>query len=411
MTTVGLYRNSEILYTSNTIRTVNLIPDNNSMFFFGTSTTSPFTIKNNSNMSLSTSDTINIIGKTNISPTTMSTTSSNTFGSSFSINSQTSIQTSGASTDFSFSSFRIPFVTGSGTITNSHTVYIEGAPLGISTNKYSLYINSGNSLFNGPVQISTLSVTGPSSLSSTTVSSLFVTGNAFFTSISVTGPVSFSTLTVTNSLISNGTTLLGATTITGPLRVTGGSNFTTITADSGTFTTLQAVNFSATGSATFTTLTVSNSLISNGITQLSTTTVGSITLNNSVFATTLGVGSGNALAITSGNKIVDTVSLRRYKENEVDYLDSGYDPKLILKLKPKFFTWKDSGERDLGLIVEDSLEEKDTEIFIYFNNEGPKNYKDRALLSGIIALLQQQQKEIDELKQKTTTKTNFFKLF
>ena len=349
MTTVGLYRNSEILYTSNTIRTVNLVPDVNSMFFFGTSTTSPFTIKNNSNLSLSTSDTINITGKVNLSPTTMSTTSTNTFGSSFAINSQTSIQTSGTSTDFSFSSFRIPFVTGSGTITNSHTVYIEGAPQGIATNKYSLYVNSGNSLFNGPTQFSTLSVIGPSNLSSTTISSLFVTGTANFTSISVTGPVSFSTLTVTNSLISN------------------------------------------------------------GITQLSVTTVGSLTMTSSVFATTLGVGSGNAIAITSANKIVDTVSLRKYKENEVDYFDSGYDSKLILKLRPKFFTWKDTGERDFGLIVEDSLEEKDTEIYICFNNEGPKNYKDRSLIAGIIALLQEQQKEIDELKNKQIPQKSFFK--
>ena len=107
----------------------------------------------------------------------------------------------------------------------------------------------------------------------------------------------------------------------------------------------------------------------------------------------LNTGSGNALAISSG-EIVDSVSLRVYKKDEtVASSEYGYNINSILELEPKFFTWKNDNVRDFGFIVEDAVD-KDICQFLYYGPEGPKNYKDRALIAGTLSYLKEQSKVI-----------------
>jgi hypothetical protein len=126
----------------------------------------------------------------------------------------------------------------------------------------------------------------------------------------------------------------------------------------------------------------------SGITWTSSTNTLSITTPE-IYFTTLATGSGNALAINSSGKIVDSVSWKRYKKDIVKVSDrSDYDIYRILKLEPSFFTWIDSSEEDLGLIVDDAVDGGLTEFL------NPKNYKDRSLIAGIIAVLKEHHKLI-----------------
>jgi hypothetical protein len=120
-----------------------------------------------------------------------------------------------------------------------------------------------------------------------------------------------------------------------------------------------------------------------------------VDMSGGVFTPEIRTGvSGNALGITSG-EIVDTVSLREYKTDEVDYKNS----KDILKLKPKYFKWKADNTQDLGLVVEDALDLNLTDFIFFDKEKGARNYKDRSLITGLISCMKNQQKEIEILKQ------------
>lgn len=123
-----------------------------------------------------------------------------------------------------------------------------------------------------------------------------------------------------------------------------------------------------------------------------------IEMDGGIFMPSLrtGISGSNSIGIIS-NEIVDTVSLRKYKDNEVLASDEpGYSVKDILKLEPKFFTWTESGTRDLGFVVEDALD-KNLNQFIFTDPEkGPRNYKDRSLIAGLLALVQEHNKVIEK---------------
>lgn len=124
---------------------------------------------------------------------------------------------------------------------------------------------------------------------------------------------------------------------------------------------------------------------------------GIVNISDGVFMNGLPVGSGNALAITADNKLVRTVSLRRYKYNEQELdTNDAYD---VLKLEPKYFTWKNNKIRDLGLIVEDAVE-LGLDKYLYYDKEGPKNYKDRALIAALIKVFKDQDLRIKELESR-----------
>ena len=115
-----------------------------------------------------------------------------------------------------------------------------------------------------------------------------------------------------------------------------------------------------------------------------------------IYFTTMAIGSGNAIAISATSQIVNTVSLRAYKTNEIQFTASD-----ILNLEPKLFNWKDSGAQDLGLIVEDAID-KNLNHYIYYDGSGPRNYKDRSLIAGLISLAKIQQKQIENQEQRIT---------
>lgn len=189
------------------------------------------------------------------------------------------------------------------------------------------------------------------------------------------------------------------------LKVTDGNDFT-----AGTDNDLVITHSGTAGSITSTTgnLTVDNqSSTSDTILKLGTATNATsfrvrdsadqdqfyVDMSGSVFTPQIRTGvTGNALGITSG-EIVDTVSLRVYKTNERIY----ENPKSILRLQPKRFTWKADKTEDLGLIVEDALNKGLTEYIYYDPEKGPRNYKDRSLIAGLISCVKEQDSQIQTL--------------
>jgi hypothetical protein len=112
--------------------------------------------------------------------------------------------------------------------------------------------------------------------------------------------------------------------------------------------------------------------------------------------------SGNAVGITQVGELVDTVSMRQYKKDEVLVQDEpGYEVNKILELEPKFFDWKKKPDvRELGFIVEEVVNINNDAYVIKDLDNNPKNLKDRSLLAGLVALIQEQHRDIVELKSK-----------
>ncbi len=102
------------------------------------------------------------------------------------------------------------------------------------------------------------------------------------------------------------------------------------------------------------------------------------------------IGSGNALGIQF-TEFIDTVSLKKYKTDiqdpdENDFLN-------ILDLQPKYFTWTDTGKRDLGLVVEDTNKYQ----YLIEENDVSINYNDRALITSLIQGAKNHEKRIQEM--------------
>lgn len=236
-----------------------------------------------------------------------------------------------------------------------------------------------------------------------------------------------------NQAVDQGSVLTFSTAIiNGPVFTIGDSTTTTATFNLGSQTATTAnvvINLSGgTGSSTIDhkgsglfTISASNATTSNIVFKLGgTSNINSLRVRDSsdndrfyiemdggIFMPSLrtGVSGANAIGIIS-NEIVDTVSLRKYKEDETLATEEPeYSVKDILKLEPKFFTWTASGSRDFGFIVEDALDQGLDQFVFVDPKQGPKNYKDRALIAGLLALakeqhsvVEKQQKEIDHLK-------------
>jgi hypothetical protein len=128
---------------------------------------------------------------------------------------------------------------------------------------------------------------------------------------------------------------------------------------------------------------------------------GKTKLDGTVFTPNISAGSANPVHINAGTgEILDSVSLRAYKQDEVEIEnETGYDVEDVLKLKPKFFTWKETGIRDLGFVVEDAIEANDA--FIYRDEilGVPKNVKDRSIIAGLVGIAKKHQMDIDVLKE------------
>ena len=143
----------------------------------------------------------------------------------------------------------------------------------------------------------------------------------------------------------------------------------------------------------------------------------SINLGNSATGDVYSVAIAESTASSSGSYVrVDTDGLLhrysssiRYKTNikVIDQEDSIFDG--LLKIKPKYYTYKNLKETDQrfgelmpGLIAEDILEHYP--IACQKNQEGqPDDFDDRMVLVGTLSLLQKLYKRVDELERKLSS--------
>jgi len=103
-------------------------------------------------------------------------------------------------------------------------------------------------------------------------------------------------------------------------------------------------------------------------------------------------------AITGGSnggtyKLVRYSSSQRYKENITDF-NLGLET--VLKLQPREFTWKSTGERDFGFIAEEA--EKVNPFLITYLNGQPEAFRYSQYTAILTNAIKEQQKEIEELK-------------
>lgn len=103
---------------------------------------------------------------------------------------------------------------------------------------------------------------------------------------------------------------------------------------------------------------------------------------------------GNVLYADDDGIIGYTSSSKRYKENIRD-LDIKKED--VLKLNPVRFTWKSSGEEDVGLIAED-VNDIIKDLVIYDKEARPNGVKYEKVAVYLISAIKEQQKEIEALK-------------
>jgi len=124
-----------------------------------------------------------------------------------------------------------------------------------------------------------------------------------------------------------------------------------------------------------------------------------VIINAPLFLNNSNTGAGTTLQVLGTGEVVEQVSLRAYKQDEIEIQnETGYLVEDVLKLKPKFFTWKETGIRDLGFVVEDAIEANQAYIYRDEVLGIPKNVKDRSILAGLVAMVKKQQTEIEVLK-------------
>lgn len=120
---------------------------------------------------------------------------------------------------------------------------------------------------------------------------------------------------------------------------------------------------------------------------------------------------GNGLNLTwRGNPVqVSSSSSRRYK-HDIEPLSEDLDPHKLLKLEAKQFVYNDGhrlqyedmkGQTLPGFIAED-VEEIYPSAVIHDDDGKPESWDERRIIPGMLALIQEQQKKIDELAARLT---------
>jgi len=117
--------------------------------------------------------------------------------------------------------------------------------------------------------------------------------------------------------------------------------------------------------------------------------------------TGLGSGAGTTVVIDGSGKLLRFSSSERYKAN-IEKL--GTDPYRVLQLEPVRFSWKTTGEPDVGLIAEDVAQEI-PDLVIYDKEGKPDAVKYDRVAIYLLEIVKTQQeriatleKEIDDLK-------------
>ena len=120
----------------------------------------------------------------------------------------------------------------------------------------------------------------------------------------------------------------------------------------------------------------------------------SVTPNNTVMITTLGGAGGTSLCRNSSNEIANCSSSLRYKTNVTPFV-AGLA--LIKRLRPIEFTWKQDGQRDLGLGAEEVASV--APLLTFRNQQGEiEGVKYNQLSAVLINAIKEQQQEIEQLR-------------
>ena len=234
--------------------------------------------------------------------------------------------TAGTATSAVFNSFARPTLAASSalTTTNAATVYIDGSPAAGTnqtiTNTYSLWVNTGNSLFGGPLTVngattlsSTLGVTGVTTLSndlilSSSSATLSLTGGS---SVITLNNITPSTSSTTGALRVAGGAYFGTASIFGgPLTVNGATSLVTTLGVTGVTTlssnlTLNGPSATLSISGTSARLTISNTTASTS------STTGALQVAGGAYFGAASLFAGNLTnnaTIIAGNAAVSTAS-------------------------------------------------------------------------------------------------------
>jgi len=158
----------------------------------------------------------------------------------------------------------------------------------------------------------------------------------------------------------------------------------------------------ASGNLTYATAIGSNSVVSASNTIAlgrsngsdSVRAYGNLTVNGNVTINTLGGATAVNLCTNFGLLSLCSSSLR-YKNNVASFA-SGMD--VLSRLRPVTFNWNESGERDLGLIAEET--EAVDPLLVTYNKDGQiQGVKYDQLTVVLINAIKEQQAEIDQLRQ------------
>jgi hypothetical protein len=112
----------------------------------------------------------------------------------------------------------------------------------------------------------------------------------------------------------------------------------------------------------------------------------------------IGTGTGTAVVADANGKLWKQSSSRRYKTN-IEALDTGLDA--VLNLRPVRFEYKESGQKDIGLIAEE-VEKVSKDLVIYDNEGKPDAVKYDKVALYLLTVVKNQQEEIAALKRNTS---------
>jgi hypothetical protein len=110
----------------------------------------------------------------------------------------------------------------------------------------------------------------------------------------------------------------------------------------------------------------------------------------------IGSGAGTTVVADSSGKLWKQSSSQRYKTN-IETLDTGADA--VLKLRPVRFEYKESGQKDIGLIAEE-VEKISPDLVIYDGQGKPDAVKYDKVALYLLSVVKNQQKENEDIKNR-----------
>jgi hypothetical protein len=110
----------------------------------------------------------------------------------------------------------------------------------------------------------------------------------------------------------------------------------------------------------------------------------------------IGNGTGTYVVADANGKLWKQSSSIRYKTN-IETLDTGEDA--VLKLRPVRFEYKESGQKDIGLIAEE-VEKISPDLVIYDGQGRPDAVKYDKVALYLLSVVKNQQKESEDTKNR-----------